>query len=197
MPTTSSCMLIFSHSDLNAYIKHDRLRWPGPEPMTNDNELIPYFLVGDDAFSLMTWLMKPYSRRGLTVAERTFNYRISRVKRMVENPFGLLVQVWCCLLKIMELAPAMATTVTCIVLHNLLQDRFIAQHQGFVDRVNRNGNIVSGVWKRGLSLWRNEAKLVHETVKEHFMPDAGAVEWQRRLVLYKFENDSSSDNNAN
>ena len=67
-----------NHSDLKAYMKVGMLKWPRPGPMTNDTEAMPYFLVGGDTFVLKTWLMKPYSRRGLDVAERIYNYRVSR-----------------------------------------------------------------------------------------------------------------------
>ena len=103
--------------------------------MTNNTEPMPYFLVGNDAFALKTWLMKPYSRRGLDLVERTFNYRLSRARRVVENAFGLLVQVWCCLLKTQELQPTKVSivTLTCCVLHNLLHDKFIEAHRGLAD----------------------------------------------------------------
>ena len=37
-----------------------------------------YFLLGDDAFALMPWMVKPYSRHQLTREERIANYKISR-----------------------------------------------------------------------------------------------------------------------
>ncbi len=149
--------------------------------------------------------MKPYSRRGLDIAERTFNYRLSRARRVVENAFGLLVQVWRCLLKTQDLQPnkCAVVTLTCCVLHNLLRDQFIAQHRGLADRVNRNGDIVPGAWHRGLHLYgnrhlpggnygTNDAKLLRDTLKEYFSSTAGEVPWQRRLTLYDHEQDDSS-----
>lgn len=200
---------IFNHCPFKHYIEADMLRWPGPEPMTNDTEPMPYFLVGDDAFALKTWMMKPYSRRGLDLDERTFNYRLSRARRVVENAFGLLVQVWRCLLKTQEVGAGKASTITlcCCVLHNLLRDRFIHLHQGIVDRVDRNGDIVPGAWRRGLHLFgdrhlpggnygTNEAKLMRDTLKEYFTSPAGAVHWQNRLTLFPHEMDDSSSSSS-
>jgi len=54
-----------------------------------ENGLLPegYCLVGDDAFPLKTYLIKPYNSVPLTKEEKIFNYRLSRARRIVENAF--------------------------------------------------------------------------------------------------------------
>jgi hypothetical protein len=47
-------------------------------------------LVGDDAFPLKTYSLKPYLHRTLTYEQNIFNYRLSRARRIVENVFGIL-----------------------------------------------------------------------------------------------------------
>ncbi|CAN8012224.1 unnamed protein product [Ixodes pacificus] len=47
-------------------------------------------IVGDDAFPLVEHLMKPHSKSNLTDEEATFNERLSRSRRVVENSFGQL-----------------------------------------------------------------------------------------------------------
>lgn len=57
-----------------------------------ENNLLPSgrLLVGDDAFPLKRNLIKPYSKFKLSKEHKLFNYRLSRARRIVENPFGIL-----------------------------------------------------------------------------------------------------------
>ena len=47
---------------------------------------MPLFLIGDLAYPLQTWLMKPFPQRSVLTSEiMQFNYRISRARIVVEN----------------------------------------------------------------------------------------------------------------
>ena len=63
---------------------------PPAATLPNDDQPLPFAIVGDDAFPLRSWLMKPYPQRLMTKEERIFNYRLSRARRVVENAFGIL-----------------------------------------------------------------------------------------------------------
>ena len=66
------------------------LNLPSPKPLPGRPQKVPFVLTGDDAFSLSKFLMKPFPRTGLTNEQRIFNYRLSRMRRISENGFGIL-----------------------------------------------------------------------------------------------------------
>ncbi len=70
-------------------IENNAIGFTPVNPLPNDGINTPYLIVEDDAFSLRTWMMKPYERRDLPVAERIFNYQLSRARWIVENAFGI------------------------------------------------------------------------------------------------------------
>ena len=94
---SSSDVQIFNCNKLKRRIENGTLGLPPPEPLGPGGPDLHYFLLGDDAFALMPWLVKPYSRRQLTREERIANYRISRGRRVVEKLIWYTcqaIQVW-------------------------------------------------------------------------------------------------------
>ena len=52
---------------------------------------MPVFVIGDSAYPMLPWLMKPYSQHIVDSTERTtYNYRICRGWIVVEIAFGRL-----------------------------------------------------------------------------------------------------------
>ena len=134
---SSSDAQIFNRSDLREKIKDGSLGLPAPEPLGGGGGR--FADLGDDAFVLMPWMVKPYSRRQLTREERIANYRISRGRRVVENTFRILVSWFRVLLGTMEQRQRVVKDIvfTCVVLHNMVRT-----HQGRADRAPTPGNDV-------------------------------------------------------
>ena len=78
---------------------------PHQKPLSDDDRPIPYFIIGDNAFALNEWMMKPFTAAPLEQDERFFNYRLSRARRCVENAFGILANRWGCLLTTLQQEP--------------------------------------------------------------------------------------------
>ena len=58
---------------------------------------VPLVMLGDPAYPLVSWLMKPYTLNDHTPAdEKHFNYRQSRARMVKENAFGRLKGRWRC-----------------------------------------------------------------------------------------------------
>lgn len=49
---------------------------------------VPVVILGDPAYPLLTWLMKPYTGSSLSQEQRQSNYRLSRARIVVECAFG-------------------------------------------------------------------------------------------------------------
>ena len=65
------------------------------DPLLMVNHTIPVFLVGDSAYPLLRWLIKPFLESSvLTNRQKTFNYRICHGCVAVEMAFGCLKARW-------------------------------------------------------------------------------------------------------
>ena len=185
---------LFNSSRLRPALENNALGLPDPDPLPGDDRPLPYFVIGDDAFPLRTWMMKPYSQRGLSDKDRIFNYRLSRARRVVENAFGILAHRWRCLLTCLQLEPRNVTVVVeaSVTLHNLLRTRNPRAQANDVDREDENGNLIPGAWREHVQLTdpRNvggchltrEGKIQRNFLSDYYNSDIGRLPWQDRIV---------------
>ena len=85
---------------------------------------MPLVILGDSAYPLLQWLMKPYLENSATTPqEHNFNYRHSRARMVVENSFARLKGRWRCLLKRIDFHISNVPNVvaSCVVLHNICE----------------------------------------------------------------------------
>lgn len=84
---------VFAHSEMGQRFISQNMFLPPPEKLTENGPELPHVLVGDEAFALSNFLMKPYAIN-LALKESVFNYRLSRARRVVECTFGIMSAVW-------------------------------------------------------------------------------------------------------
>lgn len=190
---SSSDAHIYNQSALKeALEKNDLVGFPHPDPLPGDTEDVPYFLVGDDAFALRTYMMKPFSNRGMSKKQRVFNYRLSRARRVVENAFGILANRFQVMLsRMMHHQDTVRLVVkACVLLHNLMRTRYPVMQNRLVDVERRNGTVIPGAWREGVNLDDTDpdsqqgtrdhkvAKAQRNLIMEWCSSHAGSVPWQ-------------------
>ena len=84
---------VFVHSPIYTLITEQDLL-PN-KTLTMNGINVPLYLIGDSAYPLQTWLMKPFPQSGILTSEiKHYNYRMSRARIVVENAYGRLKARW-------------------------------------------------------------------------------------------------------
>ncbi|XP_044741064.1 protein ALP1-like [Chrysoperla carnea] len=185
---------IFRDSEMGKKFEKREMNVPKPELLTVDGMPLPYVLVGDEAFQLTSFLMRPYpGRGGLNQERHIFNYRLSRARRTIENAFGILVSQWRILKKPIESTVENAVKIVqaVVVLHNWLRksdndNTYIPSEM--VDNDGPNG-FVPGLWRKNSdsalednkAYGNNFSSRIATQIREEFcvyFNSEGAVHWQ-------------------
>lgn len=164
--------------------------------MLENGTLLPEggIVVGDDAFPLKTYLLKRHPNE-TTTAEKTYNYKFSRARRIVENGFGILDSRFRVLGKSIQLQEETLIKIirTTCVLHNWLRKSspYIYTLRGSFDYEDiTNFTVNLGTWRSEInalpsiarSRTNNRSKAVaREKYKNYFCND-GAVSWQSCMI---------------
>ena len=137
--------------------------------------VLPFTFVGDEAFPLRRYMLRPYAGRHLDQRKAVFNYRLSRARRIVENAFGILaarcahlyvliftysnllfhvlvfLTRWRIFRRPIIADPDNVVTFTkaTIALHNFLRTEENALYcpASFVDGEDGSGNVIPGTWR--------------------------------------------------
>lgn len=181
---------------LKRKLENGHVGLPPPEPLPHDDRDTDFFLVGDDAFPLREFMVKPYAAKYLNYEERVFNYRCSRARRVVENGFGILAGRWRVLHRPMQVTPTNARKVirATVALHNVLRDKYPNIPRDYLDHEAEDGHIVPGAWRQDGVLQAVEeagrrgpretrkGKEQREYLKAYYCSDVGSVPWQDAAV---------------
>jgi hypothetical protein len=87
---------IFAKSSQGKSFQDETLILTADVPLTENGEPQSHIIVGDEAFPLEPYLLRPYSKSNVTgnEANKVFNYRLSRARRVVENAIGIPPARW-------------------------------------------------------------------------------------------------------
>jgi len=113
---------VFALSTLYDEIEHKHIL-PN-NTITVSRVQVPLYMIGDSAYPLKTWLMKPFAHNtDLTGPQRNYNYRVCRARISVEIAFGRLKGRWRRLMKRndMNLDNIPHVITTACILHNICE----------------------------------------------------------------------------
>jgi hypothetical protein len=194
---------VFQNTTFCHKLQNGQLPIPGPEPIINEQYVLPYVLVADNAFPLTENIMKPYpGTHEQGSIKRVYNYRLSRARRVVENVFGIICSVFRIFQKPILLHPDTAKVIvmTCLYLHNFLrrekQSRSNYMPSQSMDTEDVNSNTATqGSWRREIQHFRGIRDLdrvarrptvaaaeVRNQFADYFMSPLGSVPWQNEYA---------------
>ncbi|XP_052769017.1 uncharacterized protein LOC128209156 isoform X1 [Mya arenaria] len=198
-PGSCSDADIFNRSRLEPGLREGTIGLPQPDSLPNDDRDTPYNMVGDDAFPLRQYMLKPYPHRHLARDERIFNYRCSRARRVVENAFGILANRFISLLTTLGMRPSTVTktVMACMTLHNLMRTRYPNIQYADLDREDEQGQFIAGAWRdqavlEDVQAAGNEPRLtgpgkeLRAYLKNYFCSPAGSVPWSSMILVHRF-----------
>lgn len=158
---------------------------PPPKILPNTNIQAPHVFLGDEAFPLLTNLMKPYRRAdaSLDVTKARFNYRLSRARRIVENSFGILssrFRIFHTTIDLNVSSIENLVTSACII-HNLLLDEKPLTENYNESPVPEIEDCLDDFVDIDQPEHDSEAIEIRNMFK-NYVNGAGAVDWQNRML---------------
>jgi hypothetical protein len=177
---------IYLKSKLGQLIRTNAFNIPPPQMLPETNDVVPYVIIGDEAFALHENLMKPFPRKQSLsdTSKAVFNYRLSRARRRSENAFGILSAHFQIFFKPIATVPGTTKKliVSACILHNLLREtKVLAPTQV------HEGSTLPLPHENLLPLCQNNVRApnlpnqIRETFKSYFN-GPGAVEWQNNYL---------------
>nr|XP_017035538.1 protein ALP1-like isoform X3 [Drosophila kikkawai] len=159
---------IFAASKFNKAVRNNILNIPDAKQLPFADITAPYVFVGDEAYPLMTYLMRPFPRRSLNARNETFNTRLSSARRCIECAFGILTEKWRLLKREIDLLPhrSILAIKTMCLLHNTIID--IEKINDYIYSFDANEQSTTPSLSRSNNRSGNEAKQIREQFVEYF-----------------------------
>ena len=177
---------IFQGCHLRRAMEDLSARVPEREPLPGGTRPVPYFIVGDNAFPMKQWLQKPYPHRGMSRAQRNYNYRLSRARRVVENAFGMWANRFRCFLTVLNVHPKTVEklVIAGCILHNILRDKRpveyrIPEYDPTLPPGDWTRDPLDGLEPRQRQSGPGPAKEIREYLTEYYQQLDQRLAWQK------------------
>ncbi|KAL4126733.1 hypothetical protein QTP88_010942 [Uroleucon formosanum] len=105
--------------------ENEILKIPSEKKFPNSNVIAPHVFIGDEAFPLRSYLMRPFPRHQLQDADKMYyNYRHARARMTIECAFGIASSKFRILLKAIETKIENVDHIvkSICILHNIIID---------------------------------------------------------------------------
>ena len=178
----------FSGSTLYQFLADFESTLPKSASFEGSGTEMPFFILGNKAYPLKTFLMKPLARKNISREEHVFNCRLSQARRCAECAFGVLIAKRRLLNKAIEMNVNKAERIVrCVcLLYNIIIDTERTTHNpSFLQaasQIHVSRQAKTNVGSRSFSQSSKVATDVRNDFKAHFNGPAAAILSQNQSV---------------
>lgn len=195
---------VFSECEIGIRLENGKMNLPPAAPICELGVKLPYCIVGDEAFPLKPYLMRPYpGKQSVERLKRVFNFRLGRARRPIENSFGILASKWRIFRRPinMNVQNTMLVVQASVCLHNWLRMADIHEENNvqyitssMVDCEDSSGfkpgswrtesnqyNVFNDMSRIGSNTSTKEAIKIREAFTNYFNNE-GALDWQDQYL---------------
>lgn len=169
---------VFKNSELLKKIKENTLNIPKSKPLSTGGDNLSFTFIGDEAFGLSTYMLRPYGGKNLSQQKKIFNYRLSRARRYIECSFGILTNKWRIFHRPLNLKVENAEIIirACCVLHNFVRNRDGVDFENTLNVIGLNED------ERVTRECERSAFAIREKFAQYFSSAEGSVPWQNNFI---------------
>lgn len=174
---------ILCNTNFHQRLESGTLKLPIERKLGNSGISAPYVFVGDEAFPLRNYLMRPFPRNQAQETNKSYyNYRLSRARMTVECAFGIASSKFRILLKAIETKVENADHVVkaICILHNVIID--IEKDE------SRNQEIINTFRESNTNSNNNQLMGINPRHRSNNRASRSAIQIRNNFVHYFQEN---------